>query len=71
VRRALHGERSGIRRWHGWELRLALDAKTGEPLWHAYLGGVNANGPITYAVDGKQYVVGTGGGVMYAFALPH
>jgi alcohol dehydrogenase (cytochrome c) len=39
-------------------------------LWHAYLGGVNASGPITYAVDGKQYVVGTGGGVMFAFALP-
>jgi alcohol dehydrogenase (cytochrome c) len=49
---------------------VALDAKNGEPLWHAYLGGVNASGPITYAVDGKQYVVGTGGGVMYVFALP-
>jgi alcohol dehydrogenase (cytochrome c) len=49
---------------------VALDAKTGEPLWHASLGGVNASGPITYAVDGKQYVVGTGGGVMYVFALP-
>jgi glucose dehydrogenase len=49
---------------------VALDAKTGKPLWHAYLGGANASGPITYAVDGKQYIVGTGGGVMYAFALP-
>jgi alcohol dehydrogenase (cytochrome c) len=49
---------------------VALDARTGEPLWHANLGGVNASGPMTYAVNGKQYVVGTGGGVMYAFALP-
>jgi alcohol dehydrogenase (cytochrome c) len=48
----------------------AIDPKTGEPLWHAYLGGANASGPISYAVDGKQYIVGTGGGVMYAFALP-
>jgi alcohol dehydrogenase (cytochrome c) len=48
----------------------ALDARTGEPLWHAYLGGPNASGPISYAVDGKQYIVGTGEGTMYVFALP-
>ena len=49
---------------------VALDAKTGEPLWHAYLGGANASGPISYAVNGKQYIVGTGDGAMYVFALP-
>ena len=49
---------------------IALDAKTGEPLWHAYLGGPNASGPISYAVDGKQYIIGTGEGTMYSFALP-
>jgi alcohol dehydrogenase (cytochrome c) len=49
---------------------VALNARTGEPLWHAYLGGPNASGPITYAVNGKQYVVGTGEGTMYVFALP-
>jgi hypothetical protein len=37
---------------------------------NAYLGGEKASGPITYAVDGKQYVVGTGGGVMYATLIP-
>jgi hypothetical protein len=37
---------------------------------NSYLGGERASGPITYAVDGKLYVVGTGGGVMYALALP-
>jgi len=49
---------------------VALDAKTGELLWGTYLGGANASGPISYAVNGKQYVIGTGGGTMYAFALP-
>ena len=39
---------------------VALDAKTGELLWHVNLGGPNASGPISYAVDGKQYIVGTG-----------
>jgi alcohol dehydrogenase (cytochrome c) len=49
---------------------MALDAETGKPLWHVYLGGPNTSGPISYAVDGKQYIVGTGAGVMFAFALP-
>ena len=49
---------------------VALNAHTGELLWHAYLGGPNASGPITYSVSGKQYVVGTGEGTMYVFALP-
>ena len=48
----------------------ALDAKTGERLWNVGLGGPNASGPISYAVDGKQYIVGTGQGTMYVFALP-
>jgi alcohol dehydrogenase (cytochrome c) len=48
----------------------ALNAKTGEVLWHVNLGGPNASGPISYAVNGKQYVIGTGEGAMYAFALP-
>jgi outer membrane protein assembly factor BamB len=49
---------------------VALNARTGELLWHAYLGGPNASGPITYAVNGKQYIIGTGEGTMYAFGLP-
>jgi alcohol dehydrogenase (cytochrome c) len=48
----------------------ALDARTGERLWHVNLGGPNASGPISYAVDGKQYIVGTGQGTMYVFSLP-
>ena len=48
----------------------ALDAKTGKELWHAFLGGPNASGPVSYAVNGKQYIVGTGEGTMYVFGLP-
>jgi alcohol dehydrogenase (cytochrome c) len=49
---------------------VALDALTGELLWHVYLGGPNASGPVSYAVNGKQYIVGTGEGTMYVFSLP-
>ena len=49
---------------------VALDATTGQPLWHVYLGGANASGPMSYAVNGKQYIIGTGADTMYAFALP-
>ena len=49
---------------------VALDARTGERLWHVYLGGPNASGPMSYAVNGRQYIIGTGMGTMYAFALP-
>jgi alcohol dehydrogenase (cytochrome c) len=49
---------------------VALDARTGELLWHVNLGGPSASGPISYAVDGKQYIVGTGAGSMFVFALP-
>jgi len=49
---------------------VGLDARTGEMLWHVYLGGPSASGPISYAVDGKQYIVGTGAGTLFVFALP-
>jgi alcohol dehydrogenase (cytochrome c) len=34
----------------------AFDAKTGKELWKAQLGSGIGAGPISYAVDGKQYV---------------
>jgi alcohol dehydrogenase (cytochrome c) len=34
----------------------ALDAKTGQELWRMNLGSGIGAGPITFAVDGKQYV---------------
>jgi alcohol dehydrogenase (cytochrome c) len=44
------------------KLVLAFDARTGERLWqHQANGGVNAP-PISYAVDGRQYVAVAAGG---------
>ena len=47
----------------------ALDARTGALLWKASLGGQIVNGPITYAVDGKQYVSVISGNSLVTFAL--
>jgi alcohol dehydrogenase (cytochrome c) len=47
----------------------ALDARTGDVLWKVALGGQIANGPMTYAIDGKQYVTVISGNSLYAFAL--
>ena len=47
----------------------ALDAVSGEQLWNIPLGGpVNAQ-PMTYAVDGQQYVTMTVGNTVYTFGL--
>jgi alcohol dehydrogenase (cytochrome c) len=46
-----------------------LDARTGTLLWKANLGGQIMNGPITYAVDGKQYLATIAGHALVAFAL--
>src|SRR6185503_14750995 len=47
----------------------ALDAKTGAVLWKAMLGGQIANGPVTYAVNGKQYVAIAAGSALFVYAL--
>ena len=49
---------------------VALNARTGDALWHAGLNASVANGPITYELDGRQYLVIGGGSALYAFALP-
>jgi alcohol dehydrogenase (cytochrome c) len=48
---------------------LALRSSDGTTLWHAGIGRVG-NPPITYELDGRQYVLFGGGSVLYAFALP-
>jgi alcohol dehydrogenase (cytochrome c) len=48
---------------------VALNATTGEPLWHANLGASVSNGPMTYELDGTQYVVVTAGDSIWAFAM--
>jgi len=48
---------------------LALRASDGETLWHSAIGRVS-NAPITYMLDGRQFIVLASGGTLYAFALP-
>jgi len=47
----------------------ALHAETGDLLWRTSLGGMIASGPITYAIDGKQYVTATSGNGLFVFGL--
>jgi len=49
----------------------ALDARTGGLLWKASLGGQLVNGPMSYEVDGKQYVAAIAGSSLSTFALRH
>ncbi len=49
----------------------ALDARSGTLLWRANLGAQMLNNPITYAVNGKQYVAAMGGLTLFTFALPN
>ena len=49
---------------------VALDARDGSVLWNTNLGGTVSSGPMTYAVDGKQYVAVAAEGALYCFGLP-
>ena len=48
----------------------AVDAKTGKPLWHFNTGQFLHASPMSYAVNGKQYVAMAAGGDVFSFALP-
>ena len=48
----------------------ALDAATGEELWHVAVGAMVHSAPMTYAVDGQQYVTIAAGNVVFTFGLP-
>jgi acido-empty-quinoprotein group A len=49
---------------------LVLDPATGKTLWHVNAGGSMLSSPMTYMLDGRQYVVEGVQGVLYAWALP-
>ena len=49
---------------------LALEARTGKMLWHYQTGGEIRSSPISYEVDGKQYIAIAGDSTLFAFALP-
>jgi alcohol dehydrogenase (cytochrome c) len=48
---------------------MALRSSDGTTLWHAPAGRMG-NAPITYMLDGKQFIVFGGGGTLFAYALP-
>jgi len=48
---------------------IALDSRTGKPLWHAKVPGTVSMSPISYAVNGKQYVAIIAANTVYSFAL--
>jgi len=49
----------------------AVDAETGRALWHFNTGQSFSASPMTYSVDGVQYVTIAAGGDVFSFALPH
>ncbi|MGH9404180.1 MAG: acido-empty-quinoprotein group A [Terriglobia bacterium] len=49
---------------------LALNTSNGKILWHAGSGAHIESSPITYELDGRQYIVTSSGGVLFAWALP-
>jgi alcohol dehydrogenase (cytochrome c) len=49
---------------------IALNSKTGAPLWHFQTGARIGASPMSYSVDGQQFVAISAGSVLYSFALP-
>ena len=47
----------------------ALDAVSGEELWHIVVGSRVHSSPMSFAVDGTQYVTIAAGNVVYTFGL--
>ena len=48
---------------------VALNATTGDALWHSILNNSISNGPITYELDGRQYVVAAAGDTLWTFVM--
>src|SRR2546427_347261 len=49
---------------------VALDERTGKPLWHFPAGSENKTSPMTYMVGGKQFVAIAIGPNILCFGLP-
>jgi alcohol dehydrogenase (cytochrome c) len=49
---------------------MSLDAASGKILWHFQCGASIYASPMTYAIDGKQYVAIAAGSTLFAFGLP-
>jgi alcohol dehydrogenase (cytochrome c) len=48
----------------------AVDGRNGKPLWHFNTGQDMSASPMSYAIDGKQYVAIAAGSDVFSFALP-
>jgi alcohol dehydrogenase (cytochrome c) len=48
---------------------MALRTSDGATLWHSAIGHIG-NSPITYELDGRQYVIVASDGTLFAWALP-
>ncbi len=49
---------------------LALETESGKTLWHAGQGAPMESSPITYELAGRQYLLTSSGGVVFAWAMP-
>ncbi len=49
---------------------IALDSRTGKELWHHQTGGEILSSPISYSVDGRQYIAVSTDAALFTFALP-
>ncbi len=49
---------------------IALDSKTGAQIWHFQTGANIGASPMSYSVDGQQFVAISAGSVLYSFAVP-
>jgi alcohol dehydrogenase (cytochrome c) len=50
---------------------IALDARTGKVLWRFQTGGTILAPPISYSLNGRQYIAVLGGQTMITFSLPN
>jgi alcohol dehydrogenase (cytochrome c) len=48
---------------------VALDARTGRHLWHYSIGQTLTASPMTYSVDGRQYISIAAGADVFTFGL--
>ncbi|PYU05166.1 MAG: PQQ-dependent dehydrogenase, methanol/ethanol family [Acidobacteria bacterium] len=49
---------------------IALDAASGKVLWHFQCGASVYSSPMSFAVDGKQYIAVAAGSALFTFAMP-
>jgi len=48
---------------------IAYDAANGRILWHFGMGASLGNGPMTYELGGRQYLIAGAGDTLYAFSI--